>query len=597
MSIKNLYPTVQPSLNLDFANTKQLDPRITFTRTTTARYYDGKTVAKAEENLLLYSQEFENAYWAKTNVTVTANAHAAPDGTTTAETMTVVTGGASAFVARDSSPIVVGQQITVSVFAKAGTGDIIRVAHQSAASGGVWFNLTSGSVLTQRSGVTGSIVSAGNNWYRCSITLTATTNSSFSIIVGLSDADAATTSPATGTTVYIWGAQLEQRSSVTSYTPTTTQPITNYIPVLQTAAAGVARFDHNPVTGESLGLLIEEQRTNLVLRSAEFDSSPWQTNNATISANVIIAPDGTLTGDKLVSGTSVSSTSLVTASVAANAGTTYTLSVFAKAGEHGSLRVRIGATQLIATYFNLVTGEVQSGTGAITAIGNGWYRCSVTATAAIAEANPHFLTYPTGTTASYTGDGTSGLYIWGAQLEAGAFPTSYIPTVASSVTRNADAASMTGVNFSSWYRADEGTFVVQVTPLTVAAVTSNMRLSAQSGTTTSTPTNTISLGQNAGFGNATRADGYVRTNSTDQAYGFRSTVLVGGALLKNAFAYKVNDISGYALGASYLTDTSAVLPVVDTLLLQVNNTNGYWNKVAFYPSRLSNAELASLTTI
>ena len=80
MSISSLYPTTRPSLVLDFANTKQLDPRITFARPTTATYYDGKTVAKAEENLLKYSQEFNNAAWTKQNATVTANSIAAPDG-------------------------------------------------------------------------------------------------------------------------------------------------------------------------------------------------------------------------------------------------------------------------------------------------------------------------------------------------------------------------------------------------------------------------------------------------------------------------------------------------------------------------------------
>jgi len=85
MSISQNFPALKPSLLLDFANTKKLDSRVTFARASEGRYYDGQTVAKAEENLLQYSQEFDNAYWTKSATTVTANATAAPDGTTTAE--------------------------------------------------------------------------------------------------------------------------------------------------------------------------------------------------------------------------------------------------------------------------------------------------------------------------------------------------------------------------------------------------------------------------------------------------------------------------------------------------------------------------------
>ena len=90
MAIQSLYPSIAPSLNLDFANTKALDPRISFSRTSEARFYDGRTVAKAEENLLLRSQEFDNESWAKTDTTVTTNGANAPDGTATAEVLTAI---------------------------------------------------------------------------------------------------------------------------------------------------------------------------------------------------------------------------------------------------------------------------------------------------------------------------------------------------------------------------------------------------------------------------------------------------------------------------------------------------------------------------
>jgi hypothetical protein len=124
MAISNLYPISCPSLNLDFANVKFLDPRITFTRASSARYYNGVTTAKAEENLLLYSQEFDNAAWTKTNTTATANATTAPDGTTTADTLTATIGltshGTNQAVATSASARV------ASVFAKKDTNNYIQ---------------------------------------------------------------------------------------------------------------------------------------------------------------------------------------------------------------------------------------------------------------------------------------------------------------------------------------------------------------------------------------------------------------------------------------------------------------------------------------
>ena len=97
---------------------------------------------------------------------------------------------------------------------------------------------------------------------------------------------------------------------------------------------------------------------------------------------------------------------------------------------------------------------------------NGWYRCSVTVVAdsTIGVAFQIYAATANGTTRTpvYIGTGANAFYIWGAQLEAGAFPTSYIPTVASTVTRAADVASITGTNFSSWYNQSEGTYYAEV---------------------------------------------------------------------------------------------------------------------------------------
>jgi hypothetical protein len=277
MSVKNLYPNIEPTLNLSFALTKALDPRISFARASTARFYDGRSTAKAEENLLIRSQEFDTASWFKARATVTANSTAAPDGTTTADTLTQTSGQTNGGALTQSGLSAVnGLSYTLSVFAKPDGKNFISVG-EDLGTGSIrrtYFDVSTGAVGTTAAGHTASIAASSNGFYRCVITFSANASRSGIAYIFMADADNNTTVVDSGG-VFLWGAQLEQRSSVTAYTPTTTQPITNYVPVLLSAANNVARFDHNPVTGESLGLLIEEQRTNLLTYSAQFDNAAW----------------------------------------------------------------------------------------------------------------------------------------------------------------------------------------------------------------------------------------------------------------------------------------------------------------------------------
>ena len=233
--------------------------------------------------------------------------------------------------------------------------------------------------------------------------------------------------------------------------------------VMRTAPANTPRIDFDPVTGKSLGLLIEEQRTNLLKYSEQFDNAAWTQTRTTIAANTIVAPDGTLTGDKLVEDTTASSSHILRSTSATfAAGTAYTFSFFVKAAErsHTFFQFRIAAfTSNLGVVFDIANTAILSNaasawaTASIVDVGNGWRRISVTATAtANYTGNDAFYLYvmQDGITTAYTGNGTSGVYIWGAQLESGAFPTSYIKTEASQVTRAADSASMSGANFSSW---------------------------------------------------------------------------------------------------------------------------------------------------
>jgi hypothetical protein len=603
MTIKSNFPSIRPSLNLDFANTRALDPRITFTRTTTATYYDGKTTAKAEENLFLRSQEFNETIWTKTSLVATANTEVAPDGTTTAETLTAV---AAASVHAIVQSVPTNSLIrTVSVFAKEGTHSYIQFCTQGDVTPFANFDLDLGVVGTKAASVTSSITSVGNGWYRCTMEYTSATATTIDICLVSSDSATRRESwTALGTeTVYLWGAQLEQRSAVTAYTPTTTAPITNYIPVLQTAASGVARFDHGPLTGESLGLLVEEQRTNLFLYSDELNT--WgSTTRSSVVTNQTIAPNGTLTADVLVDTTDNNTHELLNAAgVSFTSGTSYTYSLFVKAKELNQVALFLpgaafGSGTFQEVIFNLSnqTTSTSSGTPVVSSfvsVGNGWYRIGITASATTTITGfPRIRLASNGAT-SYAGNGYNGIYIWGAQLEAGAFPTSYIATVAATVTRNADAASMTGTNFSSWYRADEGTVYAEATIQNTAA--GRFVAAIQDGSNN----NTINIATDSSTGGIR---GGVTTGGVLQTAGMTASTATVNTPFKAAFGYKTNDTIISSVGLISSADTSVILPVVSefTIGTRVSGQlplNGHIRKIAFYPSRLSNAQLQALTTV
>ena len=353
--------------------------------------------------------------------------------------------------------------------------------------------------------------------------------------------------------------------------------------LIETVPANVPRFDYDPVTGECKGLLIEESRQNLLTYSEDFSNASWARNNQNINTNVITAPDGTLTADKLITiNASPTHDLFKTPNLSSN---TYTLSIFAKAAEQNLMRLRIDDGVIGRNaIFNLTTGTVSSSnnvtSSSIIQYPNGWYRCSITVTTNII--NVVFNTpYP------WSGDGTSGLYIWGAQVEAGAFPTSYIPTTASTVTRSADNASMTGTNFSSWYNQTEGTLFVNA-----------LTKSTQDGSGLLT------------LDNGSAAD-YMRITRGFSKFEFLISKLIGNQLysvnnivtnvpFKGIASYKTNYITLSFNGASVLTDNAALLPDAANRIrigfgYYQTYLNGTISRFTYYPRALKPNQLQLLT--
>lgn len=605
MSIASNFPAIKPSLNLDFANTKMLDSRVTFTRASTGTYYDGVTTAKAEENLLLYSQEFDNAAWTNTATTETANSTTAPDGTSTADTLTP-TASTAVHEIQQTLSVVNGLPYTVSCFVKPNGNNFVQLAFGSTGFGTTQFanfnvSAGAGAVGTVGAAATASIVDAGNGWYRCSMTATATsttTSGSLSIVIISSSTSARRESWATTGTeqLFLWGAQLEQRSTVTAYTATTTQAITNYVPVLLTAQSGVPRFDHNPTTDESLGFLLEESRTNLLVQSEDFDTT-WSETRATLSLNSVVAPNGTLTADRLIASTD--NNTHFTSQTFTGTAASHTFSVYAKASglNHVALRLFNGTSQVGLAYYNLstgATGTVTAGTATITSVGNSWYRCTLTATlAASASCTADVYLASADNTNSFAGDAFNGVTLWGAQLEAGAFATSYIQTVAATVTRAADAAIMTGTNFSSWFSAAEYTLFSEWDQSYVATGYEPYQLQFSDGTLN----NRIVL-----YADGTAETLFVGVGGVSQVFISRSTV-TANQTAKAAARVKTNDFALVLNGGAAATDTSGTVPTVTQFALGQNIVtagtkllNGHLRRVAYYPMALSTANLQALTS-
>lgn len=608
MAIQSNFPAIRPSLLLDFANSKRLDPRITFTRASTARFYDGFTVAKAEENLLTRSQELDQSPWTVARVTITANGEIAPDGTTTGDTVVEDSTTATRSVNFSGLAVPTGQVVTCSAFFKAAGRDYAAIAVVDSATGNngfrANFDLQLGTVVQTLSLGTGtytasSIVSVGNGWYRCAVT----GFSSGTLYVAITPSTTATPVIVNygresylgngAAAFHVWGAQLEQRSAMTAYTPTTTAPITNYIPVLQTAQAGVPRFDHNPITGESLGLLIEEQRTNLCTYSEDWSNAFWTKAATSALVNQAVAPDGTLTADRLIEDTANAGHNTSSGNITVVNGSTYTFSVYLRAAGRTAIRLsRNGG--VVGSVFNLAAGTVTDAagsTGVITNVGNGWYRCAITFAMVSTTTNMYIELQSSPGTSSYTGDGWSGAMLWGAQLELGAFATSYIPTVAATATRQADAALMTGANFTSWYDAAEGTFYAESRVFGFNLGSSNGAYSVSDGSTS----NFMSSRVLASTGIQTARVQVAGTVQADMGVGSS----VGTASTKHALGYRTNDFAASVNGLAAVTDASGVVPVVDRLTIgglpASTPLNGIIRKFAYYPLRLTDAQLQAIT--
>ena len=574
---------------------------LTFTRSndTATRVASNGLIEKVRTNLAQRSDAFDNAYWIKSASSVTANATTNPlDGATNADKLIESATTASHFIYNSTiTPAAVNH--TYSLYAKAAERTSIQLVsfNGSTDATGV-FNLSTGAVTSQTNGIA-RIESVGSGWYRCSITHTnayvASANDYWGQIF-LVDGSGNTNYAGNGTSgLFIFGAQFEVSDfGATPYIPTTTAAV-SVGPV-----SGLPRLDYLNSTCPKL--LLEPQRTNNAPYSEEFNVNTfWAPTNCSITANNSTSPSGALNADTFTTTSTTTECQIRGgfAGITTVPGNVYTVSIYAKKGTANFLRIRNlfveNGTTSGNAWFNLNTGTVgtveSSQTASIVNAGNGWYRCILTATVGTTLTAP-FIDIGFSDAQTFFPTSSVNGFLWGAQVELGSYASSYIPTLAASVTRGADACVKTGI--SSLIGQTQGTIFAEINVAKLLGIQSRYILVISDNTAN----NRIYIAFSGSSSNILRAR--IFSGGVQQASINTGTISSLGTY-KLALAYNNNDAVLYMNGAQIGTDTSVTIPACSQLNVCTNQAGANpfddgINQALLFPTRLTNAQLAELTT-
>jgi hypothetical protein len=515
-------------------------------------------------NLLTWSEDLTNASWSKTNATITGDNTLAPNGTLTADLVSFSTSSGYVLKTQSVSP---ATQYTFSAYFKNNTfasGETILfrlsdgvIAPAIATINVIAKTATYNTNPSAWTNLSGTIEQLSNDWFRVSVTATSVNGGSGWIEV--------VTNGFTKS-CFVWGVQLVTSSTAQTYLPTTDR-------------LNFPRLSY--MYGSCPAVLLEPQRTNLCLRSEEFDNASWGKVNTTITANVsaTLDPSGGNNADKFIATTTNSTHNIGQTGFASTA---YSFSVYAKAAEETSMSLWLRGNTVRAE-FNLSNGTISNITvtsATITSVGNGWYRCSVY------DSTP-------GTTATiygrgggtYAGNGTDGFYLYGAQLEAGAYPTTYISTTSATATRVADSFSRSNIYTNGLISASGGTWFVELRNNIVYTRDANTRFGI--GDTTALNTNALffigDIGNRINLWKAVSgAVTGLYTTTTDTT--------------KFAFKWNGTSCDIFANGTKVVTATSFTPTNMENLIGALG-VPIFIQSMALFPTPLTDTQCQTLTTI
>ena len=561
-----LYSVVPNNSNGDFSVTRA---------TTATRVNAAGLVELVPYNLVQYSEQFNQTTWFKNNLTITTNTIAAPNGALTADTATATATG-NCNIQLGITP---GGTCTQSYYVKKNTARYAYIFRNSGTTAGFIYDFDTNTITFSAGG--GSAFTAtpvGDGWVRLAHSVDMTFSGTMDIGFSSNPTNRTINSGESG---YLWGAQLVQGTSALDYQATETR-------------LNIPRLDYS--LGSCPNILLEPQRTNLMLRSEEFDNASWVKTAINVTANTTTSPSGIVNADTLTAdGTSSFHQAAQLVSGVLN--TTYTFSVYAKKNTNNFIQLipqgAIGGTNLWAN-FDLNNGVVGSTgsltTASITSVGNGWYRCSITGAAVATIIGTFSVLIPTSATAARgeVNTLTTSVFVWGAQFEAGAYATSYIPTTSASVTRNLDDITRGNVFTNNLITAAGGTWFVDVRD--------NRSLARENFTGGIFLNTGIVSNQNNGF--LFRASASPDRIGINKVVGSTVTLLHQLTTDSAKVAIKWNGTTAdvFVNGVKVLTATSFTTTAMQNLIANGFNRAIQINSMALFPTPLTDTQCIALTT-
>lgn len=379
--------------------------------------------------------------------------------------------------------------------------------------------------------------------------------------------------------------------------------------LLQTASTDAPVFQYDPASMEPLGLLIEPAATNICSQSQNFADAAWTKDTCTVTPNATTWIDGTTTMDLIVPDTSAAN-HRVKQTRTLTAGQVYTASVIVK--RHSNYNYQLLFWNAAGNGFvniDMQNGTIQSSGGpellyaTLRNLGNGFYRVSVTIQT-VSGGSYQFMNYviSPGFVTVFAGDGTSGVYANGAQVELGFFPSSYILTTTVAQSRAQDVCINGAGNvipFASWYNALANT--VLATHHAYYAAGSSLPNTTVFNINDDTASNRLALLRNA---NGAATGKAVATSSSVDTFSQNTTAAAISSSYKHASAFAANNFALYENGIQLGVDASGAMPISPIQLSIGHQTlagspsdylSGTLKELRIYPSRISNSELARIS--